>query len=32
MSNTNRDDYIVNIKDTKNTNDDNKYKQDTSKQ
>ena len=30
-SHTKRDDYIAKFKDTKNTNDDNKYKEDTSK-
>ena len=31
MSHTKRDDYIANVKDMKNTNDDDEYKQDTSK-
>ena len=31
MSNTSQDDFIVKAKDTKNTNDDDKYKEDTSK-
>ena len=30
-SNTSRDDYIAKLKHTKNTNDDDKYKEDTSK-
>ena len=30
MSHTSRDDYIAKSKDTKNTNDDGKYKEDTS--
>ena len=31
MSHTSRDDYIEKSKDTKNTNDDDEYKEDTSK-
>ena len=31
MSHTSRDDSIAKVKDTKNTNDDDKYKEDTSK-
>ena len=31
MSHTKRDDYVAKVKDTKNTNDDDKYKEDNSK-